>query len=159
MVSRIVALDAGPLGLVTNPKRSPASFACAQWLQRLVAAGSRVVLPDVSDYEVRRELLRGLRVHGLRRLDALASLVEYLPITTAVMRQAAVFWADARQRGNPKANDRAFDADGILAAQVATLNSSDGIVATTNVGHLSRYVQAARWRDIFQSVSSGRRGK
>lgn len=159
MVSRVVALDAGPLGLVTNPKRSPESFAPAQCLQRLVAAGSRVVLPEISDYEVRRELLRGRRVHGLRRLDALASLVEYLPITTAVMRQAAVFWADARQRGKPTADDRALDGDVILAAQVATLDSSDGIVATTNVGHLSRYVQAALWRDIPQSMSSGRRGK
>ena len=38
--------------------------------------------------------------------------------------------------------------DVILAAQVATLASADGIVATTNVGHLSRYVHAALWRDI-----------
>ena len=36
----------------------------------------------------------------------------------------------------------------IFAAQVATLESADGIVATTNVGHLSRYVHAALRRDI-----------
>lgn len=106
MVSRVVALDAGPLGSVANPKRSPKSFACAQWLQRLVAGDSRVVLPEISDYEVRRELLRGRRVHGLRRLDALASLVDYIPITTAVMCQAAVFSARAPQRGKPTADDR-----------------------------------------------------
>ncbi len=26
-------LDSGPLGLITNPKLSPESVACAQWLQ------------------------------------------------------------------------------------------------------------------------------
>ena len=128
----VVALDAGPLGLVTNPRRSPESLACAQWLQALVAAGARVVLPEIADYEVRRELVRGRRQRGLRRLDELVELVEYLP----------------RQRGQPTADDRALDADVILAAQVATIGSTDGVVATTNVGHLSRYVQAALWRDI-----------
>ena len=148
MVNSVVALDAGPLGLVTNPKRSPESLACARWLQGLVAGGSRVVLPEIADYEVRRELVRGRRVRGLQRLDALVDLVEYLPLTTTAMRQAAVFWAEARQRGRPTADDRALDGDVILAAQVATLESADGIVATTNVGHLSRYVHAALWRDI-----------
>ena len=148
-MSLVVALDAGPVGLVTNPKRSPESLACAQWLQALVAAGSRIVLPEIADYEVRRELLRGRRERGLRRLDALAELVEYLPLTTAAMRQAATFWAHARHQGQPTADDRALDGDVILAAQVATMESAaDGIVATTNVGHLSRYVHAAVWRDI-----------
>ena len=91
MVSRVVALDARPLGLATNPKRSPETEACAQWLQALVAAASRVVLPEIADYEVRRELLRGNRALGLQRLDALVALVEYVPVTTAAMRQAAPF--------------------------------------------------------------------
>ena len=106
------------------------------------------MLPEIADYEVRRELLRGNRAAGLQRLDALVALVEYVPLTTAAMRQAAAFWAEARQRGRPTADDKALDGDVILAAQVATLESSNGVVATTNVGHLSRYVQAALWRDI-----------
>ena len=116
---------------VTNPKRSPESVACAQWLQALVATGSRVVLPEIADYEVRRELLRGNRAAGLQRLDALVSLVEYVPLTTAAMRHAAAFWAEARQRGRPTDDDKALDGDVILAAQVATLESSNGVVATT----------------------------
>ena len=80
-------LDAGPLGLVTNPKRSRQSIACAQWLQALVARGIRVLVPEIADYEVRREMLRANKERGLARLDALASQLEYLPITTAAMRQ------------------------------------------------------------------------
>ena len=42
-MNRVVMLDTGPLGLVTNPRRSPQSVACAQWLQGLVEGGVRVV--------------------------------------------------------------------------------------------------------------------
>ena len=48
MVSPIVLLDAGPLGLVTNPRRSRQSIACAQWLQTLVGHGSRVLVVAAS---------------------------------------------------------------------------------------------------------------
>lgn len=90
-MSEVVLLDAGPLGLATNPRRSQQSVACAQWVQALVARGRRVIVPEIADYEVRRELLRANRVSGLARLNGLTSLLEYLPLTTAAMRQAAVF--------------------------------------------------------------------
>jgi predicted nucleic acid-binding protein len=148
VVSLVVLLDAGPLGLVTNPKRSPQSVACAQWLQSLITAQVRIILPEIADYEVRRELLRANRARGLARLDALADRLEYLPISTAAMRQAALFWAQARQLGQPTAPDHALDSDVILAAQAATLGASEVVVATTNVGHLSRFVTADLWQNI-----------
>src|SRR5438105_3269822 len=123
-------------------------MACAQWLQALVAGGRRVILPEIADYEVRRELLRAGRDRGLARLDEFAGLLEYLPLTTAAMRQAALFWAQARQQGRPTAADRALDGDVILAAQAITLGISDVVVATTNVGHLSRFVPAEIWQQI-----------
>jgi len=147
-VSQVVLLDTGPLGLVTNPRRSPQSVACAQWLQALVAHSIRVIVPEIADYEVRRELLRAKKERGLARLDALASRLEYLPLTTAAMRQAAVFWAQARQQGQPTADEKALDGDVILAAQALTLGVVDVVIATTNVGHLSRFAPAALWPDI-----------
>jgi predicted nucleic acid-binding protein len=147
-VNRAVLLDAGPLGLVTNPRRSARSTACAQWLQGVIAAGARVLLPEIADYEVRRELLRANKLKGLARLDALAGLLEYLPLTTAAMRQAALFWAQARQQGQPTADDKALDGDVILAAQAATLGAPEVVIATTNVGHLSRFVASELWQNI-----------
>jgi predicted nucleic acid-binding protein len=105
-------------------------------------------LPEIADYEVRRELLRANKTLGLERLDALADTVEYLPITTTAMRQAAAFWAIARQQGQPTAGDMALDADVILAAQAVSLGIRDSVIATTNVGHLSRYASAALWTDL-----------
>jgi hypothetical protein len=96
-VSRVVILDTGPLSVVTNPNRSAQAIACVQWLQSLVGNGVRVVVPKIADYELRRELIRANKVKGIARLDALIVSLEYLPISTAAMRQAAEFWAQARQ--------------------------------------------------------------
>ena len=147
-MSRVVFLDAGPIGLVTNPKLSPESTLCTRWLQTLITSNIRVIIPEIADYEVRRELLRANKVKGIARLDELANLVEYLPITTAAMRQAAMFWAQARQQGQPTAGDKTIDSDMILAAQATTLDVVDVVIATTNVGHLSRFAPADLWRNI-----------
>ena len=65
----IVALDSTPLGLLSNPSVHPANDACNQWLQGLLAAGVRVFVSLIVDYEVRRELIRARRARGIARLD------------------------------------------------------------------------------------------
>ena len=144
----VILLDAGPLGLVTNPKRSPQSLACAQWLQLVVNRDARIILPKIADYEVRRELLRANKTKGIAQLNALGELLEYLPITTAAMRLAALLWAQARQQGQPTADDKIIDSDMILAGQAITLGASNVIIATTNVGHLARFTPANLWQNI-----------
>jgi hypothetical protein len=142
----LVLLDAGPLGLVTNPKGSDESRRCKAWLAGLVAGGVRVMVPEGADYEVRRNLFRG----GLDRLDKLAHQAGFLPVTTAVWRRAAALWARARNEGFATADDAALDCDVILAAQ-AELAAEDGfevVVATTNVGHLGRFVDARAWETV-----------
>jgi predicted nucleic acid-binding protein len=73
---------------------------------------------------------------------------EYLPITTAAMRRAAELWAIARQTGQPTAGDNTIDADVILIAQAQTLGVPGVVIATTNVGHLSRFTAAELWANI-----------
>lgn len=152
---RIVLLDSGPLGLVTNPKLSPDADACRAWLARMLAAGHRVLVPAIADYEVRRELRRAGKTKGLQALDALKTRIGFLPLTNEALLQAADFWATARQLALPTADRLALDGDAILAAQAATLDvgawdlpSASVIVATTNIGHLSRFVDAEAWQDI-----------
>ena len=150
-MSRIVLLDSGPLGMVTTPKaKSPIYQECKRWFNSLEPKGYTVVLPEIADYEVRRELLRAGKVAGIRRLDQLKAAITYYPITTTVMLKAAELWAEARRRGRPTADPKALDGDVILAAQ-AILVEEEGnevIVATTNVGHLSQFVDAREWRLI-----------
>ena len=64
------------------------------------------------------------------------------------MRQAATLWAQARQQGQPTSNDKMIDGDMILAGQALTMGNSNFVIATTNVGHLSRFVSADLWTNI-----------
>lgn len=144
----VVILDTGPLGLVTNPRLSPVTMACNRWLYALLDQNVQVVIPEIADYELRRELLRADKRRGITKLDALIATLDYLPLTTAAMRQAAEFWAQARQEGQPTANDKTIDGDMILAGQVQTMGNDNFVIATTNVGHLARFVSADLWTNI-----------
>lgn len=66
------------------------------------------------------------------------------------MLTAAGLWADARKRGLPTGTERELDVDVILAAQARVLEQGGDrvIVATTNPGHLSRFVNSRPWQDI-----------
>ncbi len=150
-MSRIVLLDSGPLGIVTNPKAtSPLYQEGKLWLQSLPLKGYIVMLPEIADYEVRRELIRADKAAGIKRLDELKSQIPYRPLTSEVMLLAAQLWADARRRGRPTAEPNALDGDVILAAQ-AILEANQGnevVIATTNVKHLSQFVDAREWLSI-----------
>jgi hypothetical protein len=108
------------------------------------------VIPEIADYEVRRELLRAGKERGLGRLDALKSMLGYAPITTPVMLKAAQFWAAARKMGRQSADDASLDADMILAAQAAALVRAGDktVIATTNVRHLALFAPAHVWSEI-----------
>lgn len=149
---RTIVLDTGPLGLVTSPKRTPETRAAARWLLDLMNAGHRIVVPAIADYEVRRELERLGRARSLMLLDAFnaAQPNRYLPLTDEALRLAAKLWAQARNAGTPTADPRELDCDVLIAAQALALGipESELVVATVNVGHLSRFVSAVRWPDI-----------
>jgi predicted nucleic acid-binding protein len=144
-----VVLDAGILGLLTNPKRSDAGEACAKWLQSMIINTCPILVPEITDYEIRRELLRANKLNGLLRLDSFieSNAVTYLPIDTAVMRQAALLWAEARQQGRPASDNKALDADMILAAQAIVQCPDNVVIATTNVKHFPPIVRADTWQN------------
>lgn len=116
----------------------------------LLSTGVEVRVPDITDYEVRRELLRANRLSSVQRIDMLRARIGFLSLTAETMFLAAAFWAQLRQHGKPTAPDLALDGDGILAAQAALLIGAGHTVtvATTNVGHLSRLVPAEKWQHI-----------
>ena len=149
---RTIVLDAGPLGLIAQRPGVYDADACRVWLGRQTGAGVRVVVPEVADYELRRELTRIRAVSAIRRLDYFIADEpdRYLPITTDAMRYAAVLWADVRNCGLPTADPKELDGDAILAAQVLTSEFAgpDAIVATTNVAHLARFLPAREWSTI-----------
>jgi predicted nucleic acid-binding protein len=134
-------LDTGPLGRLAHGRPRPDIIA---WIAS-VRTAYEVIIPEIADYEVRRSLVASKLSNSLVQLDRWKSTLTYAPITTTAMLLAAQMWADARQRGMPTADPRELDGDVILAAQAIETNA---IVATENLGHLTRYVQAYHWSTI-----------
>lgn len=149
-MSVVVLLDTGLLGLITNPRASLEADECNLWLSSLPDKGFEIKVPEIADYEIRRELLRMDKYNSIKRLDALKVVLGYVPITTQTMLVAAQLWVQVRKSGKPTADNKALDGDVILAAQamIITSQGKDAIVATTNVAHLSRFVDARVWRNI-----------
>lgn len=146
-----VFLDTGPLGMVCQqPGKSAESDACRLWMENLLMRNISVYVPEVADYEVRRELIRAGKASSIMRLNNLKLLADYLPITTEAMLLASDMWAKARNMGIPTADSRALDADVVLVAQAlsAGLPASDIIVASVNVRHIARFVASDVWANI-----------
>lgn len=152
----IIVLDSGPLGLLSNPRKTPQTEAAKSWLRDRLQHNALVVIPGITDYEVRRELILHHKINGLARLDALKSVLRFIPIDDDIMLHAAQLWAQARQRGRPTAEATALDGDVILAASALAVairltDEAGGtlVVATTNPKHLSQFVNAQEWQQIL----------
>ena len=148
---RPIALDSGPLGALAHLRRN---LDITAWLDGLLAAGVVVYLPEIIDYEVRRGLLAAHMARSVRRLDQLKDALTYLPLTTAMMLEAAQLWAEARQRGQSVADPKELDGDVIIAAQARQVGA---VVATENVGHLALFVEAKSWRAISVEETEAQR--
>lgn len=145
-MGKLIVLDASPLSLLCHPDhRKPQVAAINLWVDGRLEAGDQIFIPEIADYEVRRELLRAGKQRSVRRLDALAEVFTYLPLDTAIVRRACEMWAGIRNSGLPVSPPEALDADVLLAA---TAEAVGGIIATENVAHLARLGSAAHWRDI-----------
>lgn len=144
-----LVLDSGILGKICHPDH-PDNAHIARWFRNVLGAGAfKVVVPEITDYELRRKLFHLIRYKGTKqahislvRLDEFAALADYLPLHTDVMHLAADLWATARGTGQKTADDKALDVDVILAAQVLDCG---GQVVTTNRKHLQRFVPIFDW--------------
>lgn len=152
----IVFLDTGVLGLVSSPSITGEAKECKEWLYGLLPRSAYVVTSDICDYEVRRSLLLALltnpTVQGRENLDALPQVIDFLPLTKNVMKEAAQLWAEARIQGIQTADIKNIDADIIISAQWKLLKEEYPgqyiVIATTNVKHLQRFTEARQWKDI-----------
>ena len=136
-MGRAILLDTHPLSQVTHPKVDPK---VQQWLKSLQKTETVIRVPEIADYELRRELLRKGKQKSINRLNKLSQDC-LIPLTPETMRKAAELWAWVRNQGKPTASNDSLDGDVILAAQaILQLKSFDQvIVITTNLKHISRF--------------------
>ncbi len=147
LVISSIILDSGPLGSVVYPRPNPKIYT---WFQQIIALDVKVILPEIADYELRRELLHQDFTKAIERLNRLKENLIYLPLNTQAMLKAAELWAHARKRGQATVDMSALDIDVILAAQALQVQA---IVVTENVKHISRYAPAKRWEEIAEMLN------
>jgi len=147
-MARIIVLDTGPAGKIAHPRVAPY---VREWLAERAAVGDTIALPEIVDFELRRNFLLEVRrgqtsfVKSLQRLDELRNSSIFLPLDSATMLKAAELWAEARSQGKPTADPKELDSDVILAAQALQI---DGIIVTENPGHLALFVKVEHWRQV-----------
>ena len=135
-------LDSTPLGRLARVRSDPSDVLR---LNRLIASNTAILIPEVSDFEIRRSLLLHGLVASISELNFLQKQFVYVPITTSVMLTAADLWAQSRKRGRPTADVKELDCDVVLAAQAI---ESGAEILTENVGHLEQFVTVHQWSSL-----------
>ena len=158
-----VVLDSTPLSLLAQKQGHLKGDACWAWAKRLMTATEcTLFIPEVADYEVRRELLRLKNAGAVSRLDELRQTAVFLPLATDAILLAATLWAETRQRGRPTSDAKALDADALITAQVRLLFLEDyalttAVIATGDIKDMTALatvgpmptVLAVLWHDIL----------
>jgi toxin FitB len=136
-MQQVILLDANPLSQVTHPKIKPEVI---NWMQSLRENNIALKSPEISVYEVRRELIRLNNNNSIERLNQFISY-SLIPINSETFVQAAIFWAEVRNQGKPTSDNKSLDCDAILAAQaLQQFEYYDKVtVITTNVKHIERF--------------------
>jgi predicted nucleic acid-binding protein len=142
----LIALDTGPLGDLINPNNTPETRAIRSWMKTHLSNGAGFLLPEIADYEVRRnEILETLicpfgpsqSAAALHLLDQLKAAITYLPLNTTTMLVAAQLWGEHRKGHGPGHPTRSpkLDGDVILTAQamVASAGQHKIVIATMNL--------------------------
>lgn len=122
---------------------------------KLLEDGCRVCVPEICDYELRREYIRlnkvnpGKQQPAIDKLNELKNTLSYIPLNTSAMLDAAHLWADSMAQHEPVDDVKELNVDVILAAQGRDTAGMDHlIVATTNPKHLRVFVDARPFHEI-----------
>jgi predicted nucleic acid-binding protein len=135
-------IDTGVLGQICHPRRHED---VRVWFRSAVREHVLLV-SELADYELRRELLRIRAARSLARLDELTRELQYAPITTPTWRRAAALWASARSTGVVTAHEAALDGDVLVASQAIEERAT---IVTTNARHFaSLSAPALEWSAV-----------
>ncbi len=150
-MTKAILLDSTPLGQITHPKVKPE---IREWLEKINQENINLLIPEIVDYELRRQLLLNNRFKSIARLDALIENRLVL-INRETILKACELWAWIRQQGLPTADKNNIDGDVILSAQAILQKQfyQEVIIVTENVKHLSRFcvygIIVEKWSEIL----------
>jgi predicted nucleic acid-binding protein len=132
-------LDTSVLGRICHPRKY---LDVRAWFLRALIDHD-LLLSEVADYELRRELLRLESKRSIARLDELTREIQYVPMTTATWRSAAKLWAEQRRAGRPTGDG--LDADLMIVSQA---REELAAVVTLNEKHFAGLVDVYSWTAV-----------
>lgn len=158
MTNRVVLLDSGPLGEIISPK--PKGY-IKDWLSFIKQNKISLRVPEIIDYEIRRNLILSNLGKSERRLNQYRNRKEFIHLNSEILICACEIWAELRRIGQPTASKERLDIDVLLIAQAISQTDSfeEVIIVTTNVKHLIRCIeygiQVWDWQQALQDAESG----
>jgi predicted nucleic acid-binding protein len=156
-MTTVVLIDSGPLGKITHPKIDPN---VKEWLQFIQANKIALRVAEISDYELRRNLLLEGLTKSINRLEQYRQTERIIPITSKMMLKAAELWAWVRSQGQPTASNESLDADVILVAQAILQKEyfDEVIIVTENPKHICRFdsfgISTWEWKQALADCKS-----
>jgi predicted nucleic acid-binding protein len=155
-MSKVILLDTHPLTQVAHPRVNPK---IQKWL--LLNQENNIVLlvPEIADYEARRELIRTDKKKSINRLDEIAKTDNFLPLNSETIRKASELWAWIRNQGKTTAHEHSLDGDVILVAQaISQLKFFDEVtIITTNLKHIAFFetqgISVIDWQDTLSKLT------
>jgi hypothetical protein len=154
----IILIDSGVLGQLCNLNSTDKTIVLNEWFYTQLIRGRALFSSELCDYEVRRSLClnfeKGGKPDGLRALERLRSegSIEFTAVNGEIVSLAASLWAKAQIEDKSTALAHSLDIDLIICATALWLKQEypgrEIITVTTNVKHLSRFINAVEWSDI-----------
>jgi len=141
----VVLVDTGPLWKIVDPKGeidAKGENAVRKWIQFVKKWKISLRIPEIADYELRRELVLQNFAKNINNLNKFRQTGRFIPITSEVMLEAADLWAWVRKdKGQPTTDNKRLDGDVILAAQAIAQKEffKQVIVVTGNPKHISLF--------------------
>lgn len=132
--------------MAPNPR---GTGAFPDWYRSLTATDVVVVVPEVADYEVRRELILARLELSLARLAAVRAAARFEPITSEIMLAAARIWAEAKSHRAAHGGEGATGWRRHPPRHRSNARKGRAVmIATTNVRYLAQFADARLWSEI-----------
>ena len=110
---------------------------------------------EITEYELRRELLRSERYRSNNRLNKFYLTKRVIPIDRLALIKASEIWAELRNSGMPTAGNVRIDIDTIMVAQSLTLKKDfeEVIFLTSDPEDISIFchygIKVWKWQDAL----------
>ncbi|MBD1912873.1 MULTISPECIES: nucleic acid-binding protein [unclassified Leptolyngbya] len=131
---------------MSNPNPdSPKTKECKQWFEARQDESFLFGIPEICDYECRREYFQNRSIVSIQRLDKLTQRTDrlvYWRLTTGIVHKAAQLWGEARNKGIVLADKKSLDGDVLLIATAINIveeTEEKVIIATTDESDLSNF--------------------